>query len=44
VLSEGLMPYCLVDAFKADGRDGLIKLMEFLSPITTTSGERVVAM
>jgi len=44
VLKEALMPYCLVDAFGAKHREGLIKLMEFLSPITTTSAERMVAM
>jgi len=44
MLNEDLMPYCLVDAFKAEGREGLMNLMEFLSPITTTSAERMVAM
>jgi hypothetical protein len=44
VLEEALMPYCLVESFNAEGREGLIKLMEFLSPITTRSGKGVVAM
>lgn len=44
VLEEALMPHCLVESFSAARRAGLIKLMEFLSPITTTSGERMVAM
>ncbi len=43
-LNETLMPYCLVDSFHAQGREGLIKLMEFLSPITTKSGERLLVM
>jgi hypothetical protein len=43
-LNEILMPYCLVDSFHVKGREGLIKLMEFLSPITATSGERMPAM
>lgn len=44
VLNEAVMPYCLVESFNAEGREGLLKLMEFLSPITTTSGKGVVAM
>jgi len=44
VLNEAVMPYCLVESFNAEGREGVIKLMEFLSPITTTSGKGVVAM
>jgi len=44
VLKEAVMPYCLVEAFDAQRREGLLKLMEFLSPITTTSGKGVVAM
>ena len=44
VLNEALLPYCLVASFQAQEREGLIKLMEFLSPITTTSGERALAM
>ena len=43
-LDDSQMPYCLVCAFHAQGREGLIKLMEFLWPITTPSGERVLAM
>lgn len=44
VLDEALMPYCLVGSFNAEGREGVMKLMEFLSPITTRSGKGVVAM
>lgn len=44
LLDESMMPYCLVGSFNAEGREGLIKLMEFLSPITTASGERGVVM
>jgi hypothetical protein len=44
VLDETVMPVCLVAAFGADNRAGLIKLMEFISPITTNSGKEAVAM
>ena len=44
VLEEALMPYCLVESFNAEGREGVMKLMKFLSPITTRSGKGVVAM
>ena len=44
VLDEAVIPFCLVEAFNADNRTGLIKLMEFLSPITTDSWKGVVAM
>ena len=43
-LDDSQMPYCLVNLFRAQGREWLIKLMEYLSPITTTSGERMLAM
>lgn len=43
-LNEVLLPYGLVESFHAQGREGLIKLMDFLSPITTISGGRMVAM
>lgn len=33
-LKEGRMPLCLVEAFKARGREGWLKLLKFLSPIT----------
>jgi hypothetical protein len=44
VLDEAVMPYCLVDAFHAWGREELIKLMRFLAPITTGSWKGVAAM
>ena len=44
VLDETVMPYCLVEQFKALGRGGLIKLMEFLAPITIDSAKGVAAM
>ena len=44
VLDETVMPFCLVEAFHAENRAGLIKLMEFLAPITTTSWKEVDAM
>lgn len=33
-LEEGRMPLCLVEAFKARGWEGWLKLLRFLSPIT----------
>ena len=44
VLDETVMPFCLVEAFGTDNRAGVIKLMEFLSPITTGSWKEAVAM
>ncbi len=44
VLDETVMPYCLVKRFKVFGRAGLIRLMEFLAPITTDSAKGVAAM
>jgi hypothetical protein len=44
VLDELLMPYGLVESFHAKGREGLIKLMCFLAPITTNPGEKRCAM
>jgi hypothetical protein len=44
VLDEAAMPLCLVEAFHAQGREGLVKLMEFLSPITIASSKGVAAM
>ena len=44
VLDEAVMPYGLVEKFKATQREGLMDLMKFLAPITTTSGKGVVAM
>ena len=42
-LEEETMPYCLVEAFGAQRLEGLIRLMKFLSPITT-SWKGVVAI
>ncbi len=44
VLNETLMPWCLVESFHAQGREGVIRLMRFIAPITNTSGQRMVAM
>lgn len=44
VLDEAAMPFCLLDAFGATQRDGLIRLMEFLSPSTTDSRKEAAAM
>ncbi len=44
VLDEGQMPFCLVQAFGGDDRTGVIKLMEFLAPISTGTWKEVVAM
>jgi hypothetical protein len=44
VLDEAAMPFCLVDAFKATRREGLIRLMEFLSASTTDCGKGVAVM
>lgn len=44
VLDEAAMPFCLVDRFAATCGEGLIRLMEFLSPSTTDSGKEAVAM
>lgn len=44
VLAEAVMPFCLVDTFKATCREGLIRLMKFLSPSTTDSWKGVAAM
>lgn len=41
---EEHMPLGLVEAFGAWQREGLLKLMKFLSPITTISRKRVIAM
>ena len=44
VLDEEAMPFCLLVAFKATRREGLIRLMEFLSPSTTDSRKEAAAM
>jgi hypothetical protein len=41
---EGQMPLGLVEAFGAWQREGLMKLMQFLSPITTSSYKEGAAM
>jgi hypothetical protein len=41
---EGQMPLGLVEAFGARQREGLLKLMRFLCPITTSSCKGVIAM
>lgn len=43
-LPEARMPLSLVEAFGARQLDGLVKLMKFLSPITTGSCAEVLAM
>jgi hypothetical protein len=43
-MSPAQMPLCLVQAFGAQQMEGLVKLMKFLSPITTQSCTRVLAM
>jgi hypothetical protein len=44
VLDEGVMPVCLIRAFKAGKQEGLIKLLEFLAPITSQSCNGAAAM
>jgi len=44
VLDEAVMPFCLVEEFKAEQRKGLIKLMRFLAPTTVVSWKEAVAM
>jgi hypothetical protein len=41
---EACMPLSLVDAFNAKRPEGLVKLMEFLAPITVSGREGVVGM
>jgi hypothetical protein len=41
---EGRLPLGLVEAFGARQTNGLVNLMKFLSPITTSSCQAVVAM
>jgi hypothetical protein len=43
-LDEGRMPLSLVGVFGAGHREGLLKLLEFLSPITTHSCPEIPAM
>jgi hypothetical protein len=43
-MSPAQMPLCLVQAFGAQQMDGLVRLMTFLSPITTQSCTGVPAM
>ncbi len=44
VLDEGMMPFCLVKVFDADNSDGMLRMLKFLSPITTNSCTEVTAM
>ncbi len=44
VLDDFLMPYGLVDSFHAEGREGLVKLLVFLAPITTNWKKKRCAM
>ena len=43
-LDEEILPLSLVEAFGAKRRDGMVKLLMFLSPITSTSGKVGVVM
>ena len=43
-MARAQMPFCLVKAFGAQQMDGLIRLMTFLSPITTQSATVVRSM
>jgi len=43
-IDEGLLPFTLVEAFDTGGWEGLVKLMRFLSPITTSSWKQTGAM
>jgi len=43
-IAPGQMPLGLVEAFGAQQVAGLVKLMKFLSPITTVSGTEVHGM
>jgi len=44
VVDEARMPFCLVERFDADNRAGVIKLMEFLAPVSTGTRKGVIAM
>jgi len=44
ILDETLMPYCLTRKFKAKQRQGLVKLMRTLEPITIGAWGEAVAM
>ena len=43
-IDEGRLPLTLVEAFDTGGWEGLVKLMRFLSPITTSSWKQTGAM
>jgi len=43
-VDEGRLPLSLVDAFGARHREGLVRLLKFLSPLTTASCPEVAAM
>jgi hypothetical protein len=43
-VDEGRMPLSLVEAFRAQSREGMVKLLAFLAPITVPGREGVVGM
>jgi hypothetical protein len=43
-VDEKRMPLSLVEAFGAQHREGLVKLLEFLAPITVPGRKGVAAM
>jgi len=43
-VDEGCLPLSLVEAFGAQSREGMVKLLEFLAPITVPGWEGVVGM
>jgi hypothetical protein len=43
-VDEKLMPLSLVKAFGAQRREGMVKLLEFLAPITVPGRKEVVGM
>jgi len=43
-LDEGILPLSLVEEFGAKQRDGMVKLLTFLSPLSVTGGLDAVAM
>ena len=43
-LDEGIMPLSLVEKFKATEREGMVRLLQFIAPITVPGGLEGVAM
>jgi len=43
-IDEEILPLSLVEAFKAEEREGMVKLLKFLSPISVPGGLEGVAM